>query len=72
MSNLEKGFMDEINFVIESMANDEYCENKDKVIELTDEDIRDIVDDLIYDNSLSECLNSCIEYYINKRIGEKL
>jgi CBS domain containing-hemolysin-like protein len=66
MSNLEKGYLDEIDFYIETLMNDEYASEKDKekVSKLTKEDKKYIVDKMLDDNELNEELNSTINYWM--------
>ena len=71
MSNLEKGYIDEIYFIIETLVNDEFFEDKDAILELNENDVKDIANMMLEDNELNECLNSTIEYYIKHKIGGK-
>ena len=69
MTDLEKAYIDEINYVIETLVNDEFFEDKDAILELDENDVKDIANMMLEDNELNECLNSTIEYYLKHRIG---
>lgn len=62
----------EIYFNIENMINDDYLEEetKEKLKELEDEDIKDIVDDILYNGYISGNMNDYIESALNRLVGE--
>ncbi len=59
---------DEVNFVIENMVNDEEYtkEHIEEIMNLSEEDIEDIIDKIDNDDYVWGQLNEDIEYYINK------
>ena len=62
----------EIYFNIENMINDDYLEEetKEKLAELEDEDIKDIIDDILYNGYISGNMNNYIESALNRLVGE--
>ena len=62
----------EINYNIETMVNDEYIseEDKEKLMNLTEEDIDNIFNNIGYNDYDMGQLNEEIEYEINKYIEE--
>ncbi|MEE3417794.1 MAG: hypothetical protein VZQ62_00475 [Methanosphaera sp.] len=66
MSDLEKAYMNELEWFISNELDDDWVEENDKkpLRELTEEDKRDIVDALLNDYELNQLINSSIRYYI--------
>ena len=62
----------EIYFNIENMVNDDYLEEetKEKLAKLEDEDIKDIIDDILYNDYISGNMNDYIESALNRLVGE--
>ena len=69
MCNLELGYQDEINWFIETYINDDFEDDEDKkvLLELTDEDKRDVVDRLLNDDEINSAINEAIRYYLFHR-----
>lgn len=68
-SNLQKGIVDEINFVIEALINDDSFKHDDKVRALTEKDKFDIVNEMINDEGFMYLVKVNVDYYIKKKIG---
>lgn len=72
ITNLELGYRDEIRFNLETMINDtEYYDDIDieKMLKLTDDDIFEMARELLYNEYITELINTEIEYKIRKKIG---
>ena len=72
ITNLELGYRDEIRFRLETMINDtEYYDDIDieKMAKLSEDDIFEIARELLYDEYITELINTEIEYKIRKKIG---
>lgn len=72
ITNLELGYRDEIRFHLETMINDtEYYDDIDieKMSKLSEDDIFEIARELLYDEYITELINTEIEYKIRKKIG---
>lgn len=69
MSKFEEAYMEEIEWFIDNYINDEFEDDKDKKIlkEITDEDKRDIVDELLNDDEINNAINEAIRYYLFHR-----
>lgn len=69
MSNLEKAYIEEIEWFIDHYINDDFEDEEDKKIlkEITDEDKRDIVDRLLNDDEINNTINEAIRYYLFHR-----
>lgn len=64
MTNLEKGYKDEVLFRLETLLNDNEVSNKIWNIEELNKKVDKIVDCLINDDELTEHLWSVIDYYL--------
>lgn len=72
MSTLEQAYKDWIIWKMEEMIQDDYGldeEHRNKIADYTEEDLRDLTDELINDNWLNEQINNTIELAINRRFG---
>lgn len=72
MSDLEKAYKNEIEFVLENMVNDDYRFDEDyrnRLSDYTKADLEYIIDDLINDDVLNQELSETIEFYVNKHFG---
>ena len=60
----------EIDFVIEYMIEDDFLdeETREKIEELSEEDINDILSEIEEDDNVWGQLNEDIEYFINKQL----
>ena len=69
MSNWELAYKDEIDWFIETFMDDEFEDDEDKKIlkEITDEDKKDIIDNLLNDNEINNTINGAIRYYLFHR-----
>jgi hypothetical protein len=67
----EEFIKDEIDWITEAMYNDDLYdeETKEKIGNLSNEDIQDIVDVIVEDDYISETLNSTITDVIREKIG---
>ena len=63
----------EINFNIETLMNDEFVEQeqKDRLLELKDEDIEEIVDELNNDDCIWQEITESVQYFVNKHSIEE-
>lgn len=71
MSKWEEVYLDEINYFIDTYIDDVFEDDEDKEVlkNITDEDKRIVVDELMNDSWLNEQINNTIEFAINKRFG---
>ena len=69
MSKWEEVYLDEINWFIETYINDEFEDDEDKklLLQLTDEDKKRVIDNLLNDNKINETINEGIRYYLFHR-----
>lgn len=69
MNNLGNAYLDEIKWFIECYLDDSYEQSEDKeiLLKLKEEDLKDVVYKMIDDSELNECLNSTIRYYLFHR-----
>lgn len=69
MNNLGNAYIDEIKWFIECFIDDKYENSKDKetLLKMTEEDLKDVVYKMLDDSELNECLNSTIRYYLLHR-----
>ena len=66
MSNWEKAYLDEIECFIDEYLDDEYEDDEDKEIlkNITDQDKRNIVEQLLNDDEINQAMNEAIRYYL--------
>lgn len=69
MSDLEKAYMNEVEWFISNVLDDDWVDEEDKkpLRELTENDKKDIVDDLLNDSELNQLIDSSIRYYVYHR-----
>jgi hypothetical protein len=74
ISNLELGFREEIKWYIIELINSEVCsnENKEKLKDLTESDINDIANDMLYDDNLFVYIENDINFRLSDRVGSEL
>ena len=74
ISNLELGLRDEIKWYIIELINSEVCsnENKEKLKDLTESDINDIANDMLYDDNLCAYIENNINFRLSDRVGSEL
>ena len=73
-TDIEKAYKSEIDFQIESIINDEF-ENEDfkkRLTNLSDEEYIKVVNLMLDDNELNECLSNTIRYYLNKEYKKEV
>ena len=74
ISNLELGFREEIKWYIIELINSEVCSNekKEKLKDLTESDINDIANDMLYDDNLFVYIENDINFRLSDKIGSDL
>ena len=74
ISNLELGLRDEIKWYIVELINSEVCsnENKEKLKELTEDDINTIANDMLYDDNLCAYIENNINFRLSDIVGSEL
>lgn len=74
ISNLELGLREEVKWYIIELINSEVCsnENKEKLKELTEKDINNIANDMLYDSNLCEYIENNINFRLSDIIGSAL
>ena len=74
INSLELGLREEIKWYIIELINSEVCsnENKEKLKELTENDINTIANDMIYDTNLWEYIENNINFRLSNIIGSDL
>lgn len=68
-SNIEKAYFEEIEFIIETILDDDFEDYKDKKVlkALNNEDKEKIVDLMLNDDELNETIYNTIRYYLFHR-----
>lgn len=74
ISNLELGLREEIKWYIIELINSEVYsnENKEKLKELTEKDINNIANDMLYDDNLFAYIENNINFRLSNIIGSEL
>jgi hypothetical protein len=74
ISNLELGLREEIKWYIIELINSEVCsnENKEKLKELTEKDINNIANEMLYDSNLCAYIENNINFRLSDMIGSEL
>ena len=66
MSNLEKAYLEEIDFVIDTELEDDFMAEEDKEVlkSITKKRKKEIVEQLIEDNEINETVYNAVKYYL--------
>ena len=74
ISNLELGLREEIKWYIIELINSEIYSNetKEKLNELTESDINNIANDMLYDTNLWAYIENNINFRLSDMIGSEL
>lgn len=74
INNLELGLREEIKWYIIELINSEVCsnENKEKLKELTEKDINNIANEMLYDSNLWTYIENNINFRLSDIIGSEL
>lgn len=73
-TDIEKAYKNEIDFQIESIVNDEFESEdfKKRLTNLSNEEYIKVVNLMLEDDELNECLSSTIRYYLNKEYKKEV